>query len=489
RGLGFKIKLVCQCGDRFINSCHMINNAYEGNRRFVYVMRLIGVGLQGINYFYGYMDIGKTFNINLYYNIVNSISVSMNAVYDFVIRKAVREEKELNKNAGFPENELSVSGDGSWSKRGFSSLLGIISLIGKFSNKIVGTVVKSSFYRACNTWSSREDTDEYDAWYETHEPECQANRQGSAGKMEVDGIIEMFQRSVEKYGVKYAYYIGDGDTKTFKNLLETAPYSDDFVVKKKECVLHIKKRMYRRAKEAKKQLTQQKKALNQVGSKVAATLTNKVMQDLSLYYGLAIQRHPDSVEDMQREIWANYYHKISTDEKPQHHFCPEGASSWCKWQQYKAAGTPYFDPPALDRETQEILKPIYEELSQRDLLERYLGANTQNNNESFNACVWCLAPKHVFCGKILEIATQTAACMFNEGQIPILKILETMGCVLGSGSVRFAEDCDNARVRQADRRTSDASKSAQIARREARAAKDELYDQEEGTMYGPGIAD
>lgn len=255
RGLGFKIKLVCQCGDRFINSCHMINNAYEGNRRFMYVMRLIGVGLQGINYFCGYMDIGKTFNINLYYNIVNSISVSVNAVYDLVIRKAVREEKELNKNAGFPENELSVSGDGSWSKRGFSSLLGIISLIGKFSNKIVDTVVKSNFCRACNTWGGREDTDEYDAWYETHEPECQANRQGSAGKMEVDGIIEMFQRSVEKHGVKYAYYIGDGDTKTLKNLLETAPYGDDFVVKKKECVLHVKKRMYRRAKEAKKQLT------------------------------------------------------------------------------------------------------------------------------------------------------------------------------------------------------------------------------------------
>jgi len=33
------------------------------------------------------------------------------------------------------------------------------------------------------------------------------------------------------------------------------------------------------------------------------------------------------------------------------------------------------------------------------------------------------------------------------------------------------------------------SKSARISRREARAAEDELFDQEEGIMYGPGIAD
>jgi len=46
------------------------------------------------------------------------------------------------------------------------------------------------------------------------------------------------------------------------------------------------------------------------------------MQDLSLYYGLAIQRHLDSVEG--KEIWATYYHKISTDEKPQHLLCPNG---------------------------------------------------------------------------------------------------------------------------------------------------------------------
>lgn len=169
------------------------------------------------------------------------------------------------------------------------------------------------------------------------------------------------------------------------------------------------------------------------------------MQDLSLYYSLAIRRHPDSVEKIHSEIWATYYHKISIDEKSQHLFCPENVESWCKWRQHEAAGTLslFSHPPALDEDTQQILKPIYEELTQDDLIERCLGFNTQNNNESFNACVWCLVPKHVFCDKkILEIATRTTVCVFNEGQRPILKILEAMGYLLGLKSLHFVEECD-----------------------------------------------
>ncbi|GAB1860682.1 Mutator-like transposase domain-containing protein [Camponotus japonicus] len=376
RGLGFKIKIECLCEDRFINSGNMINNAYEVNRRFVHVMRLLGVGLQGIHIFCELMDMGKGLHINAYYKIVQSILESVSAVYDLVTKKAVREEKDLNVQAGYPENEFSVSGDGSWSKRGFSSLLRIVSLTGKYSNKMLDTVVKSSFCRACNL-EGKENSDGYDAWYENHEAICQANHEGSAGKMEVDGIIEMFRRSVEKYGVRYAYYIGDGDTKTLKSLLEATPYGDNFLVKKRECVLHVKKRLYRRAMEAKKQLTLKNKARKQQEGEdgksksksrrkstepKTAALTNKLMQDLSLYYGLAIRRHPDSVEEMRKEIWATYYHKISTDENPQHQYCPEDADSWCKWRQHEATGTlaSFSHPPALNADVAEVLKPIYE---------------------------------------------------------------------------------------------------------------------------------
>jgi len=61
--------------------------------------------------------------------------------------------------------------------------------------------------------------------------------------MEVDAVREMFSRSEEMYGVKYGNYIGNGDLKTFKAILDLNPYGDDLKVKKSECVGHVEKRM------------------------------------------------------------------------------------------------------------------------------------------------------------------------------------------------------------------------------------------------------
>lgn len=54
------------------------------------------------------------------------------------------------------------------------------------------------------------------------------NHSGSAGKMEIDAIIEMFLNSVNKHGVKYTTYIGD--SKTFK---DAQLHGDSITVQKK----------------------------------------------------------------------------------------------------------------------------------------------------------------------------------------------------------------------------------------------------------------
>lgn len=40
-----------------------------------------------------------------------------------------------------------------------------------------------------------------------------------------------------------------------------------------------------------------------VGGKEEGKLTDKILNKLSLYYGLAIRRHSDSVEDMKNAAW------------------------------------------------------------------------------------------------------------------------------------------------------------------------------------------
>lgn len=42
----------------------------------------------------------------------------------------------------------------------------------------------------------------------------------------------------------------------------------------------------------------------------------KLIQDLSQYYGLAIIRNSNSVIEMYNAIWATYFHKCSTNKNP-----------------------------------------------------------------------------------------------------------------------------------------------------------------------------
>ena len=97
-------------------------------------------------------------------------------------------------------------------------------------------------------------------------------------------------------------------------------------------------------------------------------------------------------------IWGGLMHRCSTDEAPQHQYCPAGANSWCKWQQVRAGIRPSYEhKPAIPKAVFDVLKPIYVKLSERQLLERCLMDATQNSNESFNAIVWSMCPKEGFC--------------------------------------------------------------------------------------------
>ncbi|GFX15045.1 uncharacterized protein TNCV_4898131 [Trichonephila clavipes] len=150
--------------------------------------------------------------------------------------------------------------------------------------------------------------------------------------MEVDGMKEIFQRSVPQRNAKYIKYIGDGDTKTFPELQRTAPYS----LEKVECVGHIQKCMGARLRKL-KTMNRGKKLSDGKSISGKNRLTDKFIDTITTYYGNAIRQNNSSVSDMRQAIWAIYCHYRSTDEEPMHHFCPIGDTSWCKYQ--KAVAT------------------------------------------------------------------------------------------------------------------------------------------------------
>lgn len=319
-----------------------INNGFEVNRRIVFVMRLLGIVLQGINLFSNLMDLGEGLSKTAYDSILEHIHQASKIYFSQSCNKAVEEEKKLNEQAEVPLLEMKVSGDGSWKKRGFSSKIGVTTLILYRCGKIVDLVVKSTFCQGCLTCPHEKDTQEYIDWYENHTDECSWNHEGSAGKMEVDSVIEMFERSWEYYGIRYTVYIGDGDSKTFIAILRKNPYADEFQVIKCECIGHVQKRIGTRLRNLKKN--------EKLGGR--GKLTDGLIKQMSTYYGLAIRRNINSVTDMRAAVLATYYHLCSTDENPHHEYCPPGAESWCEWQASLATGANYTHPPALHADLQ-----------------------------------------------------------------------------------------------------------------------------------------
>lgn len=249
RGLGFKISIKCMCGTMLIDSGWFIHNSFEINRKVVFAMRLLGVAREGINIFYGIMDLGQELSKKSYESIVQHIYESTKKVFDFCCKSAVQDEIKLNEENERSILNLTISGDGSWKKRGFLFLYGVTTLIAYHTGKVIDLVVKSSYCQACTYYKQR---DSNDSEYAEHQKNCPINHHGSPGKMEVDAMIEIFQRSEERYGVQYNNYIGDGDAKTFKAIADAMPYGKDFQITKSECVGHVKKHMGSRLRNLKK---------------------------------------------------------------------------------------------------------------------------------------------------------------------------------------------------------------------------------------------
>ncbi|XP_011859816.1 PREDICTED: uncharacterized protein LOC105557241 [Vollenhovia emeryi] len=194
---------------------------------------------------------------------------------------------------------------------------------------------------------------------------------------------------------------------------------------------------------------------------------------------------------MKKDIMATYLHSISTDENPRHENCPTGVDSWCKWQQAEALGTkPEPHPAPLHPDVQKAILPIYEDLSRDELLSRCLGGHTQNANESFNSTVWRLAPKHLHCGlKVVEVAAYIAVGLFNEGNSALLMIMNELKIEVGQRSFNHAQQMDEQRVNRQNRRNALETKEARKARKEEMQALNNAYEEEEGLLYGAGIAD
>lgn len=162
---------------------------------------------------------------------------------------------------------------------------------------------------------------------------------------------------------------------------------------------------------------------------------------------------------MVKDVWAIYFHKASTDEKPNHMQCDK---SWYKYLQAKEENKPYTHKNSLDPDVIKAIKPTFTHLAQRELLKNCLHGRTQNVNESLNSVLWSRVPKNNFVGlKTLQFGALDAVITYNEGNKGRIKVLRNLGVRIGNNCLKTLYCIDRERVVKAD-------KAAQIGTKEAR---------------------
>ena len=376
-----------------------------------------------------------------------------------------------------PSDEATVSCDGTWQRRGFVSKNGIATVLSVHQDlpaKVLDIHVASNHCDACVKAKKKMGEGEFEDWYEIHKSSCMKNHEGTSGKMESTGMLTIFRRSEQQYGLKYTGYLGDGDSKSFHTVHTADPtiYRGK-EIRKLECCGHVQKRMGKRlmdkVKECKsKKFEEHGKKYTGIGGR--AGLTMKQIKRIQGHYGGAIRANVGDVEKMRTAVWAVWKHRGKN-----HSDC----GNWCPAKQGNDAKA---NAKALPRFVLDIIKPVFTDLTSEKLLEACLHGGTQNANESFHGLIWARCPKTAFVGRRrLELAAYDAVIVFNEGELGRLPVFRLLGLECGGYMETGFRILDVTRVKSSIKQSTPIAKAGRKRKRQSQGA----WEGDEGE-YQPG---
>ena len=478
--------------------------SFDANRRAVLSALHQGVGFRGLESFCALLNL-PCLDKKSYYKQMNSIvSTIKNAASKEMSSAGKRLRQMLEKDEIVTEESLldiAVSFDGTWAKRGHSSLFGVVFVISVDSGEALDFHVLSKFCKSCSIWENKKSNDpaKYEEWKAEHESVCTANFKGSSQAMEMEGALIMWRRSVEKHNMRYKFMVSDGDSKSFDAVSASKVYGEDFLMEKIDCVGHVQKRMGKRLLNLK--ATHKEKLADGKTLGGRGRLTEAVIKKIQQYYGLAIRQNavrnaaPTDQEknvaqyQMKKNIIAILHHLIKrTDATRQHFYCPRGSESWCAWQRDAADGTKsYRDTNCLPEAFFEVLKPIFLDLSSDRLLARCILGATQNPNESINSLVWARCSKHKFHGlPAIQFAASAAVLHFNGGYSSLIEFQKDLGTPASEKSIKTYTRRDIAHMEKSKKAADDKEKKKRAARNQQKIMREEALKEAEGPTYESG---
>uniref|UniRef100_A0A1B6J7H2 Uncharacterized protein n=1 Tax=Homalodisca liturata TaxID=320908 RepID=A0A1B6J7H2_9HEMI len=152
---------------------------------------------------------------------------------------------------------------------------------------------------------------------------------------------------------------------------------------------------------------------------------------------------------------------MSSNDKPTHQLCPIDNETWCKYNLSLLTNEMYdhdkhFHIPEC---VMSFIKPVFKDLSETKLLERFLKGNTQNQNESLNNVIWSLIPKRTFVTlPTLKFGVYSSVCSCNDGFYSKLQVLEALNLRPGKNFVKAMQRLDIVRVKEADKKVQELEK-------------------------------
>lgn len=323
-------------------------------------MRWIGRGQKSLEKFCTVLNMPCPMSHTSYRRHVKVLHESSKTVAEASMARAAG---ELKDEIG---SEIAVSYDGTWMRCGFASLYGALIAISWDSGKIMDYEVLSRYCHECVTLTNKLrsgviNQDQYDESCCSHLP-CQHNVFCSSHG--VCSCQEFWQRSQEHRQLRYTTFIGDGDAKTISTRHAAAPNGPDVKITKKECVGHAQKRVGNHLRRLKKEYRGQKLE-DGLGLGGQGRLTDRLVDKLQAYHGMAVRGHPDDLQGMARATWASLMHCVSTNTNPRHQFCPLGLGSWCKYQRQQAGVPKYTHHECIPEAVFKLIKPIFIRLADR----------------------------------------------------------------------------------------------------------------------------
>ena len=172
-------------------------------------MRAIGKGAAAAKTFCGLMDMPAPPKPSAYHHHNKALLKAAKTVAEETMADGASEI--LGNNEGI--SQCSVSCDGTWQKRGYSSLNGCVTVLSMETGKCLDIEILSKVCHGWQTINKTIDPEERRVLEADNIGKCKANFKGSASSMEPTGVKNIFEPSEDKHKLQYTEYFGDGIVK------------------------------------------------------------------------------------------------------------------------------------------------------------------------------------------------------------------------------------------------------------------------------------